>query len=60
MRSELSGGPERMVGLADPPAVAATADYIANILPDPPVTDGIYDDAFFHAVSPVALFLNGQ
>lgn len=49
---------ERVVGLADLKAVAGTADYIVSILPDTPQTDGVYDDAFFRAVSPSALFLN--
>lgn len=49
---------EWVVGLADLPAVAGAADYIVNILPDTPGTDGIYDDAFFHAVAPAALFIN--
>lgn len=49
---------ERVVGLAELPAVAGAADYIVNILPDTPGTDGIYDDAFFAALDPAALFLN--
>lgn len=49
---------ERVVGLAELPAVAGAADYIVNILPDTPGTDDIYADAFFAALDPAALFLN--
>lgn len=49
---------ERVVGLAELPAEAGAADYIVNILPDTPGTDDIYDDGFFAALDPAALFVN--
>lgn len=49
---------ERVVGLDGLLEAAATADYIVNILPDTPQTDGIYDAAFFAALRPTTLFFN--
>lgn len=49
---------ERVVGLDNLHEAAATADYIVNILPDTPQTDGIYDAAFFAALQPTAMFFN--
>lgn len=49
---------ERVVGLDSLHEAAATADYIVNILPDTPQTEGIYDAAFFAALQPTAMFFN--
>ena len=49
---------ERVLGLDNLHEAAGAADYIVNILPDTPQTAGIYDEAFFSAVNPAALFLN--
>lgn len=48
----------RVVGLDALHAEAAAADYIVNILPDTPQTADVYDERFFRAVAPGALFVN--
>lgn len=49
---------ERVAGLDALHAEAGAADYIVNILPDTPQTADLYDESFFHAVAPGALFVN--
>lgn len=49
---------ERVVGLDELCREAAAADYVVNILPDSPETTDLYDETFFRALRPSALFVN--
>ncbi|MHA6493893.1 D-2-hydroxyacid dehydrogenase [Pseudomonas borbori] len=40
------------------PQLAATADYLINLLPDTPVTRDLFDAALFAVLKPSALFIN--
>ncbi|AWI81443.1 hydroxyacid dehydrogenase [Parazoarcus communis] len=49
---------DAVVTLADLCTVATDADYVVNILPDTTATTDIFDDAFFAALKPGAIFIN--
>lgn len=58
LRPRLLAPFERVVGLDELHAEAAAADYIVNILPDTAQTADVFDERFFRAVAPGALFVN--
>jgi phosphoglycerate dehydrogenase-like enzyme len=47
-----------VAGLDDLPRLAATADYLVNLLPDTPATRDLYDTALFARLKPSALLIN--
>lgn len=45
-------GPEQLL------SAAGVSDFIINLLPDTPETADIFDERFFHAINPNAVFIN--
>lgn len=58
-RSEPRGGFHAMTTVDELPDLLPAADVVTCILPSTPATIGLADDAFFGAMKPGALFLNG-
>ncbi|WP_152222243.1 D-2-hydroxyacid dehydrogenase [Pseudomonas sp. SCB32] len=49
---------DRIIGPDQLLSAAGASDFIINLLPDTPETADIFDERFFHAVNPNAVFIN--
>lgn len=49
---------DRIIGLEQLLPAASASDFIINLLPDTPETADLFNERFFHAVNPNAVFIN--